>query len=369
MRRSLGRIVLGIVICGAVVWGEAFRWSVVESPRELYVNQSAVIRYECAFENSAGDYTIVFKPSSTEIYDAEVLTQTDRVINGKRIQTFDILITPKREGSVTITLDALIRHTTFASIENATIGRDNVKKYDFNDEKAILPTVTINAKANSAALTGKIAFLLSADRRSVRAHEPVHVSLMIQGSGNLDHYTPIDLNISGVKVFAEPPQKNITPSVDGYEGEIRQEFALVAEKSYTIPPLSLTIFDTGAGKMKTLTAPMIRIEVEEGYEPLNLLDPPDLSDYATLKRYGMYTALVLLGIVLGEGARWVWKYRPRRQSRGFWEQASSVKELTILLALSGEKRYDPIIAELEAGTMSLSEAKKKLSHTTRKVTA
>lgn len=361
MKQSLGKIMLGMLALCAASWAGSFQWSVLDAPKELYVSQSGVIRYECAFDTSAADYTIDFKPKSTQSYSAQILTQDDRIVSGKRIQTFDVLITPKEAGTVAVNLEALVRHTTFASIENATIGRDNVKKYDFNDEKAILPTVTITAKANSAALTGDIAFSVSVDRQSVRAYEPVHLSILLKGSGNLDQFVPYELNISGVKVFAEPPQKTLTASTDGFSGEIRQEFALVAEKSFTIPPLSLSVLDTKKQQGKILTTEMIPIDVGEGYDIGNLLDPPDLSSYATLKRYALYAALVLLGILLGEGFRRLWKHRPRRKPKHFWDNAKNTKELTLLLALSGDKHYEAIITELESGKILFGEAKKRLS--------
>jgi hypothetical protein len=349
-----------LALCAAS-WGSSFQWRVLEAPKELYVSQSGVVRYECEFDTSAADYTIEFKPKGGEEYIAKILTQRDRISNGKRIQTFDVLITPTVTGTVTVKLEALVRHTTFASIENATIGRDNVKKYDFNDEKVILPSVTITAKANSAALTGDIAFSVSVDPQSVRAYEPVHLSILVKGSGNLDQFVPYELNISGVKVFAEPPQKTLTASVAGFSGEIRQEFALVAEKSFTIPPLSLSVMDTTKQQEKTLTTEMIPIDVGEGYDIGNLLDPPDLSSYATLKRYALYTALIGFGILLGEGFRRLWKHRPRRKRKYFWDNAKNTKELILLLALSGDKRYETIILAIETNAMSLSEAKKKLS--------
>lgn len=361
MKRSLGRFIVLISFYAFTAWGATFQWRVLESPKSLYVHQSGVIRYECGFSDSAAEYTVAFKPQNTADYNVEILTQRDRVSEGKRFQTFDVLITPKREGTLRVNLDALVRHTTFASIENATIGRDNVKKYDFNDEKVVLPLVTIEAKGNSAALTGNIVLSLHVDHKSVRAHEPVHLSLFLKGSGNLNQFVPYELNISGVKVFAEPPHKTLTPSAEGFEGEIRQEFALVSEKSFVIPPFSLSVLDTSSGEVKTLSTETIRIEVGEGYVIGNLLDPPDLNDTATLKRYGLYAALVIFGMVMGEGIRWLWKHRPRRKINHFWERAESIKELAMLLALRGDKSFEGIIAELEKGSMSLREAKNKLS--------
>jgi hypothetical protein len=359
MKRSLGRLVV-LMMVSVSTWAATYQWRILEAPQQLYVNQSGVVRYECAFSTNAAEYTVAFKPTGNETYKASVLTQSDRIVEGKRVQTFDVLITPLKAGTIEIALDALIRHTTFASIENASIGRDNVKKYDFDDETAQLPKAMILAKANSAALSGEITMEVKVDKRSVIAHEPVHVSLYLRGSGNLDQFVPYELNISGVNVFAEPPQKNISPSSAGFEGEIRQEFALVSEKNFVIPSIGIEIFDTATQSRKVLTSQAVSIEVVQGFERSNLLDPPQIADWSGWARYGLYGALIALGMVLSEAIRWLWKRRPRRRAKRFYDDAKTPKELITLLALSGEKQYEPIIAELEAGTLDLREAKKRL---------
>lgn len=359
MKQNLGRVI-ALMILSLSGWGATYEWKMLEAPQSLYVNQSGVVRYECTFSTNAAEYTIAFKPTGNERYNASVLTQRDRIVEGKRVQTFDVLITPRQEGNIEVALDALIRHTTFASIENASIGRDNVKKYDFDDETAHLPKVIINAKANASSLSGEIAMEVKIDKRSVISHEPVHVSLYIRGKGNLDQFVPYELNISGVHVFAEPPQIDITPSPSGYEGEIRQEFALVGEKSFVIPKIAMDVFDTQTQKIKRLESEAVSIEVAQGYERSNLLDPPALRDWSSWMRYVLYGGLVVLGIVLGEAGRRLWKIRPRRRLSQFYDGAKTTKELVMLLALTGEKHYESIISELEAGKMELREAKKKL---------
>ena len=361
MKRSLGRAVILIVCYALNLWGAGYQWRILQAPQSLYVRQSGVIRYECAFSSSAADYTIDFKPAGNESYRASILTQRDRIVEGKRVQTFDVLVTPLKEGDIEISLEALVRHTTFASIENATIGRDNVKKYDFNDERVSLPKALIRAKPNTAALSGELELEVRIDKRSAIAHEPVHVSLYLRGKGNLDQYVPYELRIEGVNVFAEVPQSAISPDPSGYAGEIRQEFALVADKSYVIPSIAIDVFDTAAQKTKRLQSEAAAIEVAQGFERSNLLDPPQLSDWSGLARYSLYGALVIAGGVLGEVLRRLWKLRPRRRAKRLWDEAATPKELAVVLALSGDKGYERIIAALEAGEIGLGEAKKKLS--------
>ena len=359
MKRSLGKLLFFWIIAAGQMWG-AYQWSVLEKPESLYVGQSGVVRYECQFDTSAADYTIAFKPNENEMFKVSILTQQDRIVQGKRIQTFDVLIAPKHVGKIDIKFEALMRHTTFASIENASIGRDNVKKYDFNDEKVFLPSITIQTKENPVALTGKLTFEVRSDAKMVRAHEPFHLSVIVRGEGNLDEMIPFELNIRGVKVFAELPQKSLTPSAQGFEGEVSQEFALVANESYTIEPLSLSYFDTAKNQIMTLKSKPIYVEVGEGYEFSSLLDVPEISDYGTLKRYALYLFFIGLGVGLNEAVRWGWKHRPVRQKRTFWDEAKTSKELVMLLSLSGDKRYDEVIRALEDEKMDVREAKKRL---------
>lgn len=360
MKRSLGKILfLWIISVGQLFGG--YHWSVLEKPETLYVGQSGVVRYECQFDTSAADYTIAFKPSENEMFKVSILTQQDRIVQGKRIQTFDVLIAPKHVGKIDIKFEALMRHTTFASIENASIGRDNVKKYDFSDEKAFLPPITIQTKENPVTLTGKLTFEVRGDSRAVRAHEPFHLSVIVRGEGNLDEMTPFELNISGVKVFAELPQKSLTPSAQGFEGEVSQEFALVASESYTIEPLSLSYFDTKKNQIVTLKSKPIYVEVGEGYEFSSLLDVPKISDYGTLKRYALYLFFIGLGVGLNEAIRWLWNRRPRKKAKQFWDSASTSGELVRILSLSGEKHFDEVIRALEEEKMDIREAKKRLT--------
>jgi len=359
MKPSLGKILFVWMITMGQLWG-AYQWSVLEAPKELVVGQSGVIRYQCLFDDSAADYIVEFKPTDGTTYKASMLTQRDQIQNKKRVQTFDVLIVPKQAGVIDVDFEALIRHTTFASIENASIGRDNVVKYDFNDVKVHLPPVAVVTKENPVVLTGELTLDVRADAKMVRAHQPIHLSVTVAGVGSLDLLPPYELNISGVKVFAEDPQKSLTPSAQGFEGDVSQEFALVASESYTIHPLTLSYFDTKKNRIVSLKSKPIYVEVGEGYEFASLLDVPQISDYGTLKRYGLYLFFIGLGVGLNEGVRWLWKRRPQRKKRTFWESASTVSELVQLLALSGEKRFDEVIRALEEGKMDLREAKKRL---------
>lgn len=364
MKQNLGRLTFFVVMlfCIPYLFASDHTWKIVQAPQSLYVHQSGIVRYECAFDNSAADYTIDFQPKGNKSYNASMLTQQDRIIKGRRILTFDVLVTPIKEGNIEVLFKALIRHTTFASIENASIGRDNVKKYDFDDEIISLPSLILSAKPNATVLSGEFTLEVAVDKRSVVAHEPVHLSIYVRGAGNLDKYTPYELNISGITLFREAPLSNTTPDDMGFRGEVREELALVADKNFVIPPITLEFFDTKTQKIKRLQSQGIAIEVVSGFQKENLLDMPKMTDYSGWKKYGFYAFLIAFGVGLGELLRRLTKFLPRKKSKHFWDAATTPKELVMLLALSGDKRYESIIGALEAGKLELREAKKRLTY-------
>ena len=69
---------------------------------------------------------------------------------------------------------------------------------------------------------------------------------------------------------------------------------------------------------------------------------------------------MLLGAAVSEMLRWVWKHRPRKKAKAFWDTATTVQELSVLLAMKGDPRYASIIQMLDEGTITVHEAKKKL---------
>lgn len=365
MKRSLGNLLIAMIALPTCGWSVTYHWQLLRSPQTLRVDQSALVRYECRFDESAADYAIKLHPVDSASYKLTILREQNRVVKGKRIDTFDLVLTPKQSGTIPVAMEGVVEYVPAGAVDyNAHLGRDNVSKIDIVTTNITLPTFSFESKPNDAALTGKMTLEISADKTRVRAHEPLHLSIILKGTGNLEKFTPIEFNISGVKVFSESPQKQLSATSEGDSGEVRQEFALVSDKPYVIPPVSLNLFDTEHNRYSHLTTAPIPVEVEEGYDVSSLLDAPDLTNTATLRRYALYAGLIAFGAAAGEVLRRVWKYRPRRKNKRFWERARSSKELVMLLALDGDKRYDNIVSRLESGEIGLREAKKKLDKLT-----
>jgi hypothetical protein len=360
MKRNLGSIIALVTLFFSPLWGN-YEWKLLDHPTTLNVGQSGLVRYACAFDGSASEYSIQLLLESTPHYTTSLLNQHTTMVKGKRIEIVELLITPKIAGKLTLSPNARVRFTALGAVENTVLGRDNLSKEDIINTQTHLPPLTIDTRANGVALNGHFTLDVHTDTQTLHPYQPLHLRITLKGAGNFDALPLFDLNLSEVKQFLQPPQKSLTPSQEGFVGEVTQSFALVSSHPYTIPALHLSYFDTTTQKIITLSTQPIPITIDDaGYTPDALLDAPLPLPKSNLLRYLIYGGLIALGVVLGEAVRWVWHHRPKRRQRFFWDNASDAKSLIILLSLRPQKRYDAIITALESGTMGVRDAKRAL---------
>jgi hypothetical protein len=371
MRHAPGRLLLRIVFLLALSLGtyaaEAYSWSATAKQSEPYVNEAVELTFVCRFADEGYQYVIEFAPSEERsAFRMYMLSEKERIIDGKRVNTYRFVLFPQQPGKMEVRFSALMRKTTKASIEQTVIGRDNVEYLDFTDTKADLPVLRFDVRQHQAGLTGDFSLDAQIDKREVRAYEPLHLLVRVEGSGDFDRFVPFDLNISGVQVFAEAPQKSFELSPDGFSGEWLQRFALVAEEDFMLDAFDLDYFDPKSGTLRHLHAPAtpIQIRVLPGTAPEALLDDEvEMPSFWQWKRSWLYYALtfaagVILGLGLKSGAS------KRAEKEGIAERikkAGSIKELMTLLALSGEKGFDDLIETIDVHKlqMSLATAKKR----------
>lgn len=360
MKPTLGNIIILLTLLFSPLWG-SYEWKLLEHPTTLRVGQSGLIHYECAFDGSASEYSIQLLLENTPQYATSLLNQHTIMVKGKRIEVFELLLTPKVEGKLTFQPTAQVRFTTLGAVENTVLGRDNLSKEDIVNTQTHLPPLTIDTHANEVTLNGHFTLEVHTDTQTLHPYQPLHLRITIKGEGNFDALPLFDLNLSEVKQFLQSPKKSLIPSKEGFVGEVTQEFALVSSHPYTIPALHLRYFDPTTQKIITLSTLPLPITIDEaGYTPDSLLDTPLPEPKSSLLSYLVYGGFIALGVALGEAVRWLWHHRPKRRQRFFWENASDAKSLIILLSLHPEKRYDAIITALESGTMRVSDAKRVL---------
>jgi hypothetical protein len=368
MRQNRGRIWGAVFLFTAsLVYGaEPYTWSLKTNKSSVYVNEAVEVEYTCSFEDKAFLYVIEFNPEGeNEAYRMLSLGETENIKDAKRSNTYRYVLFPKKAGQQVFDFTALMRKTTKASIENSVIGRDNVESYVFKDKEVRLPQIKLAVLDNQEKMTGRFTLTATLDKNEVRAYEPVHLDVKVEGEGNFDQIKDFDLHIDGVKIFSEPGEKHYRLTKEGFKGEWEQKFSLVAEKSFTIKPLELRYFDIDKRERAVLRSDVFDVAVKAGYKREELLDKTEAkSSFGWWSSSYLYYLLTFIaGVIIG---RFIAQFqRVQKRPHGFdaeIEGSTSVKSLLTKLVISGDLRYRDVIQKYEKlGTKaSLRELKKEL---------
>ncbi len=114
---------------------------------------------------------------------------------------------------------------------------------------------------NNLELYGDFKITAHVDKTKVHANKPINLTIKVSGKGNIDDIKKFNIDLDDVIVYADEPK--ITSNLQGnmYGGEFEQKIALIGDRNFTIPSISLEYFDKETNKTKTINTKPIDIEV------------------------------------------------------------------------------------------------------------
>lgn len=368
MRRSLGSF-LGVILLfmSALLYGaEPYTWSLNINKSHAYVNEAIAFEYSCDFEDTAYLHVIELNiVGENDRYRLLSLGEVETIKDGKRRNVYRYVLFPKKAGEQTFPFKVLMRKTTQASIENSVIGRDNVQGYEFVDHTMDLPPVTLEVLDHKEKMTGRFALRVELDKTDVKAYEPVHLDVHLEGEGDFDQMQDMVLNIEGVTIFSEAGEKRYNLTPEGFKGEWEQKFSLVAKEDFTIEPIELAYFDIDKKERIVLRSERFNVKVSEGYKREELLD--DVADEADTPwwswSYLNYLFTFIAGVLLGRYSLRL--KRGQKNPEGLVEEIGACRSVNMALAklvMTGDRRFTVLIKKYEklGSKASLSGLKKEL---------
>jgi len=364
MRRSLGSLLV-LLLFYSNLFALEYKWSVESSHKEAYVNEAIYLKYVCEFNDRAELYTIVFNPVvDNDLYKIALLSQTTKLVDGKKINTYEYIAFVKKPMVMEFSFDALMEKTTQGSIETTVLGRDNAENVQYSIEKLKLKSVKVEVKEIGTDIFAHLSLEVKKDKPEVKAYKPFHLALSVSGAGNLDALKEIEFNIDEVKIFAQKPIKNLQLTKEGYYGSWSQKFAFVAAKDFTIPAKSIEYFDSKSKSIKKIEIEGIDVKVEEAYKKTELLDEEEeyfsLNSIFENKNYFYYVLTFIAGFLLA-------KIRlksniPDTLHQDFIQKVKNAKtldELSMLLILKDARKFSQVLHDIDSGELhSLSQVKK-----------
>lgn len=364
MNKNLGRFfLLFLALWHVEIFASTYVWHAEVDKKTAFVNEAIYLKYSCEFSDRAELYSIDFNPvGENEKYSLKHLTQSTRVEDGKKIAQYEFVAFAKSAGEVKFEFNMVMKDSNKDSIENRIIGRDNMQKEEFTATVVAQEPIVVAVQETQSAMFGSFDMQIKRDVPKVKAYEPFHMEITLEGVGNFDALKPYEFKIEGVKIFSEKPIENVTLTKEGLRGTWSQKFAFVGDKNFEIPSFSFQYFDAYAQKTKELHFEATSVEVSKGFSKEELLEV-DEEEVSFFKIEYLYYFLTFIAGFLASKIK-IKKSKPLLKNEEFLNKVKdtkSLEELCMLLALKDSKKYSDIIFKIETKEITFLKKAKELS--------
>ncbi|MCX6052521.1 MAG: hypothetical protein NTZ60_08410 [Campylobacterales bacterium] len=330
------------------LFASTYLWHVETDKKSAFVNEPIYLKYSCEFSDRAELYAIDFNPvGENEKYSLKLLSQNTKVIDGKKIVSYEFIAFAKKVGALEFEFEALMKETNKDSIENRNLGRDNMDHVEYSTVTLRQEILSVDVLESASDLVGSFVLEVKKDEPKIKAHEPFHMEIIVKGEGNFEALKAYDFNISGVKIFSQKPIENITLTKDGFSGVWSQKFAFVSEKDFEIPQIFLHYFDAKEQKIKEMKQDALSVQVSEGFVKEELLDADEAQMSFLKLDYLYYFLTFITGFLV---AKIKIRKRVPHAIDAFAEKvqnAKSLEELCMILVLKDAQKYSDFVLKIE----------------------
>jgi len=252
-----------------------------------------------------------------------------------------------------------MKKTTRDSIRDTIIGRDNEKYAQYQTQRVALQKIALEIEASPLELVGEFSMEIKSDSSEIKALTPYHLEVRIEGVGGFDRLEPLAFEIEGVEIFTEEPKRELILTPEGYRGSWRQKFAFVSERDFRVEPFRIEYFSPKSQSKKVLRFEGVDVRLIEGYDKEILLDRESHKEPIFKIEYLYYLLAFIAGYLFSK----IRFKRAETKRADEWckkiKKASSIKELSFLLALEGGQRYSEILECIEKKELTnLAKAKR-----------
>ncbi|WP_321778787.1 hypothetical protein [Sulfurimonas sp.] len=351
MKNNLGKVFLIILIFFNInLAASTYKWSAEVNKSEVMTNEAIYLKYVCMFSDKSELYTIDFNPvGDYENYTIELLAEQEKIVDGKRVNSFEYIAYAKHAGKLTFDFDIVMKKTTQESIDATIGGRDNDRdKESFTNKYLKQKSLVVDVKDSGCILVGEFTLKVKKTNLYLKSYEPYHLEIIIEGIGNFEALKPINFKIEDVKIFSQKVIKNLKLTKEGFKGSWSQKLAFVSDESFVIPHFSIPYYDLKEKKIKSLTNKEIKVEVQRAYIKEKLLDKKE-EDFIFDFDFIYYGLTFIAGFILAKIS--LKKKNKKEIKENSFEakiqNSKSLQELMILLALENSKKYTRLILDIE----------------------
>ena len=254
------------------------------SKSSAFVNEPITVEYGLYVSDQAGFNTMAVKnmPKYQNFWNHMIEQKQQGVtraeLNGKSYRYLALhkaVLLPQKDGTLKIDPLEIELDEQYYTGRSDVFGTPEIgirKKVYSSGTKTIQvkPLPLDSQPAGYTGAVGSYQFSVQANKTSVKANEPLELTLTVQGKGNLDLLTlPKPVAPTALELYDPEKINRVNKSISaGMEGSKAEKYVIVPQYkgTYTIEPITFSYFDTASKTYKTITSQPITIEVTDGPE-------------------------------------------------------------------------------------------------------
>lgn len=259
-------VTVKVVEGGAAAGGAAGGFSVQmhADKKELYVGEPLILTVDVVEPLNGSIVQMQYAPPEFKDFFVKPMGGENQRRQGKTtIHELNYLLIPNKAGKVTIP-PAQVRvglKDLNAVSDPFGIFGSPVKWYSIRSAPL---TLTVKPLPVRADLIGNFVVRGTVDKREVPANKPVNYTLEISGEGSLEDLADPVFDIPGVTVYGDDAEVKSRFENGKLKSIYRKSYAFISDRDFTIPALTLTLFDPKSGKTKKISTQAIPIKVKGG---------------------------------------------------------------------------------------------------------
>jgi len=236
-----------------------FAIELLPQKREAYVGKPVAVTVRFREKRGVPVMNVDFVPIAYEHFWVKQVGKRRRYAEGNYlVHEIRYLFFPQREGNLTIG-PAKVKVAVTKKVRDAfgfVVRRP--KWLTFESERVPL---RVSPLPEGVTLVGGFSLEAELAPKRVKAGEPVTLTVRVKAEGNIEDLQMPTPAIEGVTVYAQKPVVTQRYEHGRYSGEWVGRYTLLADRSFTVPPITLDYFDTKKRETVHLATPPIPVAV------------------------------------------------------------------------------------------------------------
>jgi hypothetical protein len=356
MNRNPGKHILFLLCAFVLLHGENFVYDFHISKQNPYEKEALLLSFDL---NQTNKDVVLFFDFSIRNSDAFLVKQIDsnqdNTLHHARLY-YRYILYPLKTGDIRISFDLLERVTNEEKVAYSFSGdRDDFKKLETEDHKIAMPSIPLHVRAlpKGTQLVGNFKLSYEIGKHKAKSYEPIAMKVIIEGEG----YPPVLKHLypkgSDFTLFTQKPLVKKVPLKDHLKYKVTYIMALSHDKSFTLPKLTLPVFNPVNNKTYQLTIPEQHFEIRRP-KATELVDTTD-NPQPLHTDFSWFSSLLSCLLVFFAGyftaVTWKWKRKITTGKKdpliGKIEACKEERSLLQLLMAADSKRFERAINKLE----------------------